>query len=412
MTLARTLLVAGVLAALAGCADEAAPVMVTETAAVAPANFVLRAEGQLRAEAATPLRVPGDGFGQRQLVWMVADGSPVKAGDVVARFGAEQTEVELEKALMDRERNRLARQAKEAELAMTAGRLDVDLAQVATDLAIAERYAEADVLAVARNTVLDAVADREFLGEKQAVLDWRQDQAQSRGAAELQVIGAQRASVDRQVATRERDLAALELRAPHDGVFVLTPNWSGEKPQIGAQMWAGNEFASLPDTAKLEVELNLPQLEAESLAVGQPVRLAPLGQPQQGLDAEIHWVASAARPVSRQNPIKYLAFKVKVPAEAARRHGWVPGQQFAAEVTLKQAGAVLTVPNLALRSEGGETVVDVWVDGGRQRRVVTLGVRGPARSEVLTGLAPGDTVVVAADAPATEPAAAPAEDDA
>jgi hypothetical protein len=60
------------------------------------------------------------------------------------------------------------------------------------------------------------------------------------------------------------------------------------------------------------------------------------------------------------------------------------------------------VPNLAVRSDAGQTSVRVWVDGEAQSRPVTLGVRGPARSEVLDGLAPGDAVVLAEPEPATE----------
>ena len=50
---------------------------------------------------------------------------------------------------------------------------------------------------------------------------------------------------------------ALELRAPHDGIFMLVSGWSGQPPQIGEQLWAGGDFANLPDLGALEVELNV-----------------------------------------------------------------------------------------------------------------------------------------------------------
>jgi hypothetical protein len=333
---------------------------------------------------------------------MVPDGSPVKAGDVVARFGAEQTQLELDKALLNLERNALSQASKQAELEIGVGRLDVDIAQVQSQLAIASRYAQADFAAIARNVVLDAVADERYLGEKREVLDWRKDQSAERGGAELQVLSAQRDTVAMGVKTREDDLGALELRAPHDGVFVLATNWGGEKPQIGAQMWASNDLATLPDSRSLEVELSLPQIEAQVLAVGQAVELHPAGRPEEAFEAPISWLASAPRATSRNSPIKYLAFKVAVPTDIGARHAWVPGQAFQARVRLKSAEAALSVPNLAVRSDAGQTSVRVWVDGEAQSRPVTLGVRGPARSEVLDGLAPGDAVVLAEPEPATE----------
>lgn len=390
-----------VLATLGACGDapEATPAL--EVLQPAPLDLWIEASGELKAAKATKLVVPGQ-RAQRQLVWMVPDGSPVKAGDVVARFGAEQTQLELDKALLNLERNALSQASKQAELEIGVGRLDVDIAQVQSQLAIASRYAQADFAAIARNVVLDAVADERYLGEKREVLDWRKDQSAARGGAELQVLSAQRDTVAMGVRTREDDLGALELRAPHDGVFVLATNWGGEKPQIGAQMWASNDLATLPDSRSLEVELSLPQIEAQVLAVGQTVELHPAGRPEEAFEAPISWLASAPRATSRNSPIKYLAFKVAVPTDVGARHAWVPGQAFQARVRLKSAEAALSVPNLAVRSDAGQSSVRVWVDGEAESRPVTLGVRGPARSEVLEGLAPGDAVVLAEPEPATE----------
>ena len=395
------LLAALVVLTACGDAPDAAPAL--EVLQPAPLDLWIEAAGELKAAKATKLVVPGQNWAQRQLVWMVPDGSPVKAGEVVARFGAEQTQLELDKALLNLERNALSQASKQAELDIGVGRLDVDIAQVQSQLAIASRYAQADFAAIARNVVLDAVADEQYLGEKREVLDWRKDQSAARGGAELQVLSAQRDTVAMGVKTREDDLGALELRAPHDGVFVLAANWGGEKPQIGAQMWASNDLATLPDSRSLEVELSLPQIEAQVLAVGQTVELHPAGRPEEAFEAPITWLASAPRATSRNSPIKYLAFKVAVPNDVGARHAWVPGQAFQARVRLKSAESALSVPNLAVRSEGGQTTVRVWVDGDVQSRPVTLGVRGPARSEVLEGLAAGDAVVLAE--PEAEPTA-------
>jgi hypothetical protein len=390
------LAVAGALL-LGGCEDAPGSEPVLEEVRPAPLALWIEAQGELKAAKSTKLVVPGQDWAQRQLVWMAPDGSPVKSGDLVARFAAEQTQLELDKALLNLERNTLSQAAKRAELEVGGGRLDVDLAQVQSDLAIASRYAQADFEAIARNVVLDAIADERFLGEKREVLDWRKGQSEARGGAELQVLTAQRETVAMGVRSREDDLGALELRAPHDGVFVLATNWSGEKPQLGAQMWAGNDLATLPDSRALEVELSLPQIEAQVLALGQTVRLHPAGRPEQAFEAPISWLASAPRAVSRNSPVRHLAFKVTVPPELGARHGWVPGQAFQARVLLKTTDAALSVPNLAVQTENGQVLVRVWVDGEAQRRPVVLGVRGPARSEVLEGLAAGDRVVLAFD---------------
>lgn len=394
---------------LAACGSDDTAVTATETVAAAPVEFWVRAQGELKAAKATPLRVPGQNFARRQLVWMLPDGSPVKAGDLVARFEAAQSKLQLDKALLDLQRNALARASKEGELEVGLDRVEVELAQAESALAIARRYARADFEALARNVVLDAVEDEEFLQEKTGVLRWRQDQSAQRGEAELDVLGVQRNTLEADAANKRGDLDALELRAPHDGIFMLVISWSGELPRIGEQMWASTEFANLPDIEALEVELRLPQQEAQGLALGQKVELAPLGHPGQQALGEITWVASAPRAVSRQNPAKFVSAKASVPAEAAKRHGWVPGQAFTGRVILLSAPEAFTVPNVALSGEGDQAFVTVLDDGEPVRRPVVLGKRGPARTQVLSGLDAGERVLLAAETPAAgdEAGAAP-----
>jgi HlyD family secretion protein len=380
-------------AALAGCGTAIDPLPVEQVSA-GPLELAVEASGELKAVRAVPLTVPGAPWQPRQLVWMKGDGSRVEAGDVVARFSAAQNELELSKALLDLQRNLLARANKENELDSAQGRVGVDLAQVGTELAIARRYAEADLSMFARNEILDAIQDQRLLGTRQGVLEWRRDQASERGGAELAVLDAQRATFDLNARSRREDLDALELRAPNAGVLVLATNWSGEKPKLGASMWSGNEFATLPDASDLEVELTLPQLEAQGISVDDEVELHPLGQPQHAISSRLHWVASAAQLRGRGNPIKYLSMKATVPAAAAREHGWVPGQAFQARIILRRREAAISVPNVALRAEGGGHHVLVRNGSGWQRRAVTLGARGPARSEVLDGLEAGDAVLL------------------
>jgi HlyD family secretion protein len=358
-----------------------------------PLELALEAEGTLKSATATPLQVPGEQWSRRQLLWMKPDGSRVEAGEVVARFGAAEGELELEKALLDLQRNALARLGKASELDAMQGRVDVDLAQVATELAIATRYADADLAMFARNQILDAIQDRRFLASKQGVLAWQREKASERGGAEIAVLDSQKASFALNAERRRKDLDALELVAPHAGVLVLSADWSNEKPRVGASLWAGNEFASLPDPAALEVELVLPQLEAQGLAPGQTVEVHPAGKPEQALRSTLSWVASAPQQRGgRGNPVKFIAMKASVPAEVAQRHGWVPGQAFRGRILLHEAEAALSVPNVAVVAEGEKRFVDVESAAGVVRREVKLGVRGPARSEVLDGLAAGERI--------------------
>lgn len=71
------------------------------------------------------------------------------------------------------------------------------------------------------------------------------------------------------------------------------------------------------------------------------------------------------------------------------------GQSARATVLTEEHDGVLTVPNTAVRQQGGQSTVVVYEPGGDQRTVgFQAGLVGPDRTEVLSGLDEGDRVVV------------------
>ena len=392
-----TLAIALVALLLAACGGESVSEKPVEMVEMRPLALSIAANGEVKSTKSTPLPVPGRQWSRRRLEWMAPEGSTVREGELIARFTADEAELSLSQALIDLQRNALSRSTKQGELDAAQGRVDVDLAAVDSQLRIADRYAEADLDMLARNDILDAIQDKEFLGAKQGVLAWKRDQASERGAAALAVLDSKRSSLQLSENTSRQDLAALELRAPHDGVLVLASNWTGDKPQVGASLWAGNEFGSLPDTGSLEVELVLPQIEAQGVKQGDRVVMHPAGRPDQVVESELSWVASAAQVRGRRNPIKYLSMKASIPKDAVTRFGLVPGQAFSAEIHTSDDSEALTVPNLALVSENGRHFVEVADGSDFVRREVTLGERGVARSRVTDGLKVGDRVLLTPD---------------
>lgn len=400
---------AAVLAMLAGCSGEEVP-PATETVVAAELVLSTRGEGELRSAKPTPLSVPGRNWAARQLEWMLPEGSVVSKGELLARFRADEGKQQLDQALIDLQRNALARNAKESALHATQDRVDVDLSQVAVQLGIAQRYADADLSTVARNEVLDAIEDSRFLETRQDTLEWQRAQSGARGGAELAVLDAQRATFDLNAKTRRDDLDALELRAPNDGVLLLTANWSGDKPMLGSTMRAGQEYGSLPDTSAMEIQIDLPQIEAQGIQAGNVVELHPLGRPDQAFTSELSWVASAATVLDRENPVKYLSMRAPVPTEAIKQHGFVPGQRFAARIILLREPEAISVANVAIEEQDGKAWVQVRKGRSHERREIELGVRGTARSQVLSGLQPGEEVLLSmggAELPTAPPDGSP-----
>lgn len=390
---ARPLLAVLCAMALAACGHGGSAV-VTAPVVAGPLRLTVQGEGRIKAVHATSITVPGSNFSSRKVAWLLPDGSRVSRGEVIARFSVQQARYALAEARIDLLRNALKRMGRQGDIASRADKLGVSLADVATQLAIAQRYASAGNLAIARNKILDAVQDRAYLTTRQGILRWERSQAQRRGLADLGVLDAKRASIEIKEKQKQADLDAQVLRAPHAGILELQPDWSGELPQVGSTLWASQPFASLPDLDKLKVVLDIPQLEAQGLAEGQAVELHPLGEPGQSVTSHLSSIAAAAQVISQQSPVKYVRVEALVPGAAVQRWGWVPGQRVQGTIVLLDAKRALSIPNLAIDSSGKTSTVTVLRHGHRVRTTVRLGASGTARSQVLGGLKPGQRVLL------------------
>jgi len=288
----------------------------------------------------------------------------------------------------------VARVLKEADLSVSQGRIGVDLAQVDAELNIARRYAKADLQVFARNQILDAVQDEKFLGNKRDVLDWRRNQSDGRGQAELAVIDSQRARVTLNANQKKSDLDALDIKAPNDGIFMLSSDWGDEKPKIGATMYAGSDFGSLPDSSTMQVELSVPQIEAQGIVVGAQVNMHPEGRPDQAFVSTISQVDGGAQAKNRRNPVKYVSMKAKIPSAMIVKYRFVSGQRFRAHIFSLLPKNAVSVANIAIVSEAGKNYVEVRGANGNEfkRREITLDEQGIARAIVSKGLQVGDIV--------------------
>jgi hypothetical protein len=387
----RALLIVALGAVAIGCTAEAPSIEPVERITSGPVVLEVEVEGEVRAAQATSLNVPGRQWTRRQPIWLMPDGEPVKAGDVIARFSPEQSELELSQTLIDLQRNLIARAGKQAELGGVQGRVSIDLADVAVRIGIARRYAGADFGMLARNEILDAIDDERFLGFRQDVLEWQRDNANDRGATELGVLDAQRSTYERNAELRRANLNALELRAPHAGILMLMPNWTGEKPRVGITMMAGEVLGSLPNMGAMEIELHLPQAESQGLASGQKLHAYRVGRPDDLIDTTLKWVSGSAQTRNRENPVRYITARAAVPDEVARNLRLVPGQRVHGRIEVLRATGI-SVPNVAIVDRDGGNVVYVRNGGEFELRKVELGARGNARSQVRTGLKQGDLV--------------------
>lgn len=229
------------------------------------------------------------------------------------------------------------------------------------------------------------------LASAEAALGVAQSQA-TRSAAlfDAQIITA---------AEHERDQAALvasratrdQLRTRLSYADVLAPV-SGvimqKRVEAGDLAAAQSRLFTVADVSTLVVRVPVSELDVTALREGMPVRLTLDALPGRELEGSIRRVFPAADSVTRLVPVE-----VAISGAAARdvRPGFLARARFA----LAPRSGVLLVPGAALLQNPRGAAVYVVSEGKAALRAVERGATYEGRVEIVSGLAAGDSVVVA-----------------
>ena len=382
--------------------EKAVPTLVVRRSAL---ERTVHAEGALRAVDATPVRVPGDDVSLK-IGWMIEDGSPVAAGDVVLRLDPSATV-----KLLDAGRAELSTAGKRgekdrAESGALLANLGRDAEQARRERTTAETFQSRDPELFSRHEIIEADIDVGLAGKKErhALGSRSEREALARTGRELVALDGRKAQL--KIDKAERELAALELKAPHAGIVVLKRNWRGELPQVGQVVWSGQALAEIPDLAKLEAEVWVLEADAGGLAPGRPAALSLEGEAGRPVPAKVKSVDALARPRLRNVPIQY--FGAVLSLDAVDRARMKPGQRVAATLDLGGEDGVLVVPRQSLFERGGGTVVFRLARGAFEPVPVTLGASALGRVAIASGLEEGDVVALVDPEAAPEPASSPA----
>lgn len=174
-------------------------------------------------------------------------------------------------------------------------------------------------------------------------------------------------------------LQTYAVSAPLTGVVIARNANPGE--QTGDKI-----LFTVADLSTVWVELSLFPRDVAKVRVGQNVRVKST---EAELDAtgKIVYVAPFGQAANQTLTARVLL------DNPDRR--WAPGLYVIAEVTLAETAAPLAIRNEAVQTLEGRSVVFVRDDDGFAPREVTLGRSDSDYSEVLAGLAVGDTYAAA-----------------
>ena len=181
------------------------------------------------------------------------------------------------------------------------------------------------------------------------------------------------------VATQRATVADRVIRAPFDGVLGL------RLVSAGSLVTPGTAITTLDDVSQIKLDFTVPEASLGQLANGQRIAARSDAWPGQVFEGEIATIDSRIDPVSRAVKVRAL-----VPNPDGKLR---PGMLLDVGVE-RAARDALAIPELALQQSGAEASVYL-VEGDKVRQVpVKIGERHPGQVEIVSGLKPGDRIVV------------------
>jgi RND family efflux transporter MFP subunit len=199
------------------------------------------------------------------------------------------------------------------------------------------------------------------------------------------------------VAVAEVQLANTVVRAPFSGMVVAKTAQPGEmvSPLSAGGGFTRTGIGTIVDMESLEIQVDVNEAFINRVKPGQPVEATLNAYPDSRMPAEVIAIIPTADRSKATVKVR-IALKRRDPRvvpDMGVRVAFLDRPPSAPEAGVPARTGVL-VPAEAVRSDGSEGVVFVYADGKVERRRVTPGPTFGADRQVLSGLRPGDRVVV------------------
>lgn len=225
-----------------------------------------------------------------------------------------------------------------------------------------------------------ALAEARYRQAQAALEDARREWERVSGGVPAEDIAAAQARVDAAQAT----LNLARIAAPFAGTVTDV------NPRPGDLVNAGLPAFRIDDLSRLLVEVQVTEVDINSIRVGQPATLtfdAILDREYRGEVIEVGQVGTSV-----QGVVYFPVTLVLTDADEAVK----PGMTAAVNIAVNQLTNVLLVPNRAVRViEGGQRVVYRLENNQLVQVPITLGASAETYSVVLEGdLAPADLIVL------------------
>jgi HlyD family secretion protein len=204
--------------------------------------------------------------------------------------------------------------------------------------------------------------------------------------AEIAVLEAQVEAARTNVELAELRLRQAIIEAPIDGKVANILVAAGEQATPGAPAIV------LVNEEAYHIEVSVDEIDIDEVAIGQPVEITLDALDNLVVPGQVADIA----PTAVDGGIGVVTYLVTINIDAGEMQ-LRPGMTANASIVVREVEDVLIVPNWAVRldRESGAAFVNrLRADGSVEEVPVEIGLRNEQFSQLVSGLAPGDVVVV------------------
>ena len=383
-------------------------------------------------ESAANIDVKAHVAGGSTILWIIADGTEVKKGDLLVRLESSALEDQINQQRIVYERAVASKITAEKEFSAAKiavqeyieGNYVKELQIVESQITVAlenhrssENSLEHTTRLARKGYVTPLQLDAQKFAVERAKLDLEtarvaktvlekfakvkmiEDLETKRDTNEARMRSEQ-AACDLEQARLKRLQAQLEncqIMAPQDGMVVYANEsssgsrggGSSVKIEEGAGVRDQQTIVRLPDLSQMQVRVLVHESKVESLAPGMRAQIRIQDRVFQG---EVKNIANQPEPTS------FFSANVKEYATYVRLDGapdnLKPGMTAEVEILAADLKSALAVPVQAVVEQGGKLYCWVHKNGHNERRPVLIGVTNTRDIEIKDGLAEGDLVVL------------------
>jgi len=362
--------------------DDPIPVEVLEKVAF---QLEVPAYGEIIGLESIPISTPSTRSGSLKIAWLIPEGSFVKTGDTVVSFDSTDAKLNLEKQentlQANRERSKITTGNQKTDEAV----LGIDKTDAEKDYEYAMTVLPQDETIFSKWDIIEAKINAAFAKEKIDFLS-NKGRVQKRIArSDQQILAIEKNRAQTEISITQQTLAALELKAPKDGLLLYRRDRMRE-PQIGDESWQGQVLVELVDLAALQARIYVLERDTGSLGKDKPVVIRLDAIPEKEFHGIVRSVTALAQPLERNSPLKYFTCEVTIHDAGQDIKRIKPGMSLKADVILEKYDSCFVVPASAVTSKGSETLVYIKQGEKFTSRPVKIGAASHGQSTILGGV--------------------------